>query len=104
MVAKFHRAKLKDLRIQTGLTQAALARRIGISRHFVLEVENSHRDPSYATMIKWLRALGADGSLDLFEELSRNEAWRPQKRDKRQEGAARKPRAQSTKAVAAEVA
>jgi transcriptional regulator with XRE-family HTH domain len=104
MVAKFHRAKLKDLRIRAGLTQANLARRIGISRHFVLEVENSHRDPSYATMIKWLHALDADGSLDLFEELSRNEAWRPQKRNKPQPGAARKPEAQSTKADAAEVA
>ena len=86
MVAKFHRAKLKDARIEAGFTQAELARRIGITRHFVLEVENGHRDASYGTMMKWLRALGAGGaSLDLFQQLKR----RP---------------AQSTKADAAEVA
>ena len=71
MAARFHRARLKDARLRAGLTQAELARRIGISRHFVLEVENGHRDPGYATMEKWLRALGANASLDLFRQLSR---------------------------------
>jgi transcriptional regulator with XRE-family HTH domain len=95
MVAKFHRAGLKDARLRAGLTQAELARKIGITRHFVLEVENGHRDAGYATMSKWVRALGADGSFDLFRQLSR----KPEGKSIRRWGP---PRA--TKADAAEVA
>jgi transcriptional regulator with XRE-family HTH domain len=71
MGATFHRAGLKDARLRAGLTQAELARRVGISRHFVLEVENGHRDAGYATMMKWVHVLGPEGSLDLFQQLSR---------------------------------
>jgi transcriptional regulator with XRE-family HTH domain len=74
MGAKFHRAGLKEARLRAGFTQAELAKRIGISRHFVLEVENGHRDAGYQTMERWTRALGVEGSLDLFRQLTRKTA------------------------------
>jgi len=74
MTSEFHRARLKDARVRAGLTQAQLAQRIGISRHFVVEVENGHRDPGYATMDKWVQALGANDSLDLFQQMRRKPA------------------------------
>lgn len=105
-MAAFHRAQLKEARRRAGLTQAALAERIGVSCNFVKVVENGRGNPGFATMVKWLQALGADGSIDLFERLSPNEEWRPQKRKKRRKGATRvkTATAPSTKAAASEVA
>jgi transcriptional regulator with XRE-family HTH domain len=70
MASKFYRAELTNAREVAGLTRAQLAKRIGISRHFVVEVENGHKDPGYRTMIAWARALGRHGSLELFGQLS----------------------------------
>ena len=42
------------------------AREIGSSRHFVFNVEMGSRNPSIATMQKWLAALGPGASMDLF--------------------------------------
>jgi putative transcriptional regulator len=70
MAAKFYRAELRNARILAGLDQTELAKRVGITRHFVVEVENGHRHPGYRTMIAWARALGKHGSLELFGRLS----------------------------------
>jgi transcriptional regulator with XRE-family HTH domain len=69
-MAKFHRAELKDARVQAGLTQSQLALHIGMTKNFVTEVENGHRNPGYRTMIAWTRALGKYGSLELFRQIS----------------------------------
>jgi DNA-binding XRE family transcriptional regulator len=69
MVAKFYRPELTHARILAGLDRGQLAEIVGISRHFVVEVENGHRDPGYQTMMKWAAALGEHGSLALFGKL-----------------------------------
>jgi hypothetical protein len=46
-------------------TKRGRGRRLWRRRRQV-EVENGHRDPGFHTMLKWARALGHAGSLDLF--------------------------------------
>lgn len=50
--------RLKDHRLQAGLTQAELADRIGVSRKTVNTVENAVFTPSTTLALKLARALG----------------------------------------------
>ncbi|HPZ15783.1 MAG TPA: helix-turn-helix transcriptional regulator [Sphaerochaeta sp.] len=48
---------LKERRRKLGLTQAQLARKIGVSTSFVTEIETSRKAPSFATIEKISNAL-----------------------------------------------
>lgn len=52
--------KLKELRIQKGLTQEELADRCELSKGFISQVENNLTSPSIATLIDILQSLGSD--------------------------------------------
>jgi putative transcriptional regulator len=50
--------RLRDLRTERGLTQAALAEAVGVSRKTVNTVENGVFTPSVTLALKLARALG----------------------------------------------
>lgn len=52
------RNRLHDLRAERGLTQAALAEMVGVSRKTINTVENGVFVPSTALALKLARALG----------------------------------------------
>ena len=59
--------KIKELRIQCGMTQSQLANSVGISREYLSAVENGHRYPSIDLLIRISRIL--DISIkDLIED------------------------------------
>lgn len=49
---------LKAFRKKRGLTQAALGRKIGVTREYVAMLEGGVRDPSLATLRRLAKALG----------------------------------------------
>jgi transcriptional regulator with XRE-family HTH domain len=49
---------LRDARIEAGLTQAQLARRLGVSQAAVAKLEGSQANPTIATLEHALRAVG----------------------------------------------
>ena len=59
--------KLKELRIQVGLTQEELADRAELSKGFISQVERNLTSPSIATLTDILQCLGTD-----LEEFFRN--------------------------------
>jgi transcriptional regulator with XRE-family HTH domain len=65
-----HAALLKDARRQASLSQAQLARRLGVSQAAVAKLEDSRSNPTVRTLDKALRATGRRLSLAA-------EAWRP---------------------------
>jgi transcriptional regulator with XRE-family HTH domain len=78
---------LKDVRRRTGVTQATLARRLGVSQAAVAKLERRDANPTIATLDGALRALGQrlvltaeprygiDETL-VFEQLQRSPARR----------------------------
>ena len=60
-------AKLKELRVQKGLTQEELADRTELSKGFISQVERDLTSPSIATLMDILQALGTDLK-DFFNE------------------------------------
>lgn len=52
--------RVKELRIEKGLSQEALAQRAGISFSTVNKVENRRKSPTLATLDKLAEALGVD--------------------------------------------
>jgi len=53
-------ARLRELRRAAGLTQGELAKRAGLSRNGVSQLEQAVRDPSFATVAALAEALGTD--------------------------------------------
>ncbi len=53
-------AKIKDLRIKTGLTQEELADRSELSKGFISQLERDLTSPSIATLTDILQCLGSD--------------------------------------------
>ncbi len=49
--------KIKHLRTARGLTQVALAKKVGVSREYVARLETGHHDPPLSTLTKLARAL-----------------------------------------------
>ena len=49
--------KIKHLRTARGLTQAALAKKVGVSREYVARLETGHHDPPLSTLAKLAKAL-----------------------------------------------
>lgn len=60
-------AKLKELRVQKGLTQEELADRTELSKGFISQLERDLTSPSIATLMDILLALGTDLK-DFFNE------------------------------------
>lgn len=52
--------KIKEMRIQKGLTQEELADRAELTKGFISQVERNHTSPSIATLVDILQCLGTD--------------------------------------------
>lgn len=59
--------KIKELRIQKGLTQEELADRAELSKGFISQVERDLTSPSIATLVDILQCLGSDLK-DFFQD------------------------------------
>jgi transcriptional regulator with XRE-family HTH domain len=59
-------ALVQEARRASGLSQRELARRSGVSRTTVVEIESGKRDPALGTLRAILRALGRDVELRLI--------------------------------------
>ena len=53
-------SKIKDLRVQKGLTQEELADRTELSKGFISQLERNLTSPSIATLVDILQCLGTD--------------------------------------------
>lgn len=60
------RSKLIQARERQGLSRQALAEFLGVSRQYVLRVENGQRHPSHEIMVRWADALYT--SMDTFRQ------------------------------------
>lgn len=49
--------RLKQLRAEQGMSQAALAETSQISREYIARLETGHHDPSLSTLVKLAKAL-----------------------------------------------
>lgn len=52
------RRRLKALRAEAGLSQAALAEKVGVSRNSIVSIENARFDPSLPLAIAIARVFG----------------------------------------------
>lgn len=52
--------KIRDLRVQKGLTQEELADRAELSKGFISQLERDITSPSIATLVDVLQCLGTD--------------------------------------------
>jgi HTH-type transcriptional regulator/antitoxin HipB len=52
--------RMRDQRLELGLSQAALAKRIGVGRDWVIRVERGNRGAEIGLVLKALDALGLD--------------------------------------------
>ena len=59
-------AQIRKLRERRGLTQAALAERIGMSEVFIRKLESGERLASIATLERLAKALGASLRINLI--------------------------------------
>ena len=64
--------KIKDLRVQKGLTQEELADRAELSKGFISQLERDLTSPSIATLIDLLQVLGTTPK-DFFDDESENQ-------------------------------
>ena len=60
--------KIKELRMERGLTQEELADRAELSKGFISQVENNLTSPSIATLTDILQCLGTDLK-DFFNDM-----------------------------------
>jgi transcriptional regulator with XRE-family HTH domain len=65
---------LRHARLDAGLTQAALAARLGVSQPIVARLESSGANPTWATLVRALRATGHDVRLTKRPAVSVDEA------------------------------
>lgn len=65
---------LRVLRDKAGITQKALAERVGTSEAYVSNIEGGRRDARWSTIARLLRALDADlhNLADAMSEVERN--------------------------------
>ena len=69
------RAELIAAREALGLNRRQLGAKMGRSRSFVYRVETGVIDPAMASIAVWLKALGPDASILLFEPHPRVRLW-----------------------------
>ena len=62
--------RLRRMREEAGLTQGALAERLGVSQQAVSQNERWTANPTWAQIVRWCRACGADsGAADLLRTI-----------------------------------
>lgn len=59
--------ELKFARMRAGLSQTEFAKKLGITRLAVLNIEVGRRSPSMSLALRWTQALGPHGHLNLFD-------------------------------------
>jgi predicted transcriptional regulator len=69
------RKELVAAREALGLNRPQLAAKMGRSRSFVYRVETGVIDPAMASIAVWLRALGPEATIQLFEPHPRVRLW-----------------------------
>jgi predicted transcriptional regulator len=69
------RAALIGAREALGLNRPQLAAKMGRSRSFVYRVETGVIDPGMASIAVWLRVLGPEATIQLFEPHPRVRLW-----------------------------
>lgn len=74
-VPVFPRAGLIAAREALGLNRPQLAKKIGCSRSYVFRIETGVIDPGLGTIVAWLKALGPEASIQLFEPHPRVRLW-----------------------------
>jgi transcriptional regulator with XRE-family HTH domain len=66
------RTALIEARLARGYkSRAKFAEAMGASRHYIHAVETGSRNPSFGFMKRWIKALGGDATLDLFNDRKR---------------------------------
>ena len=68
--------KLKELRVQKGLTQEELADRAELSKGFISQLERDLTSPSIATLVDILQVLGTDLN-EFFSEKTEERRMKP---------------------------
>jgi transcriptional regulator with XRE-family HTH domain len=51
---------IRQRRLERGLAQHVLAQRAGLSRRWLVDVENGHLQPKFADLLRLVEVLGAD--------------------------------------------
>jgi len=65
---------IRRRREELGLTQAQLAERVGISRQYLVQLENGYRVPSHQVMLRLFSALGLSLQVEKEEEAAHEPA------------------------------
>jgi transcriptional regulator with XRE-family HTH domain len=60
------RARLVSARERQAMSRQELAERLGITRQYVMRVEEGERNPSHSLMVRWAEALHT--TMDFFRE------------------------------------
>jgi transcriptional regulator with XRE-family HTH domain len=68
--------RLKELRVQAGLTQDGLAERAALSKAGIADLEQGRREPSWATVVALAEALGVTCQAFLAETSTTEKAKR----------------------------
>ena len=63
---KFNRQAIADARARIGINQSELARRMGISRQMINEIECEERAPNVTTLLRIMNALGVNNASSFF--------------------------------------
>lgn len=61
------RTSLAEARRRAGLTQTQLSQMLGVTRLAVVSIERGRRNPGMDLMLRWVKALGPYGAMDLFD-------------------------------------
>lgn len=57
--------RVLDYRVQRGLSQAALARELGVSQPLIARLERGEHEPSFATLVRLSRHLDLEFHIDI---------------------------------------
>ena len=67
-LARLVSAQLIDYRVREGLSQRALADRLGVKQPYVARLESGERNPELLTLVKLSRSLGIEFLIDIRPE------------------------------------
>lgn len=85
MSADFFPTRLRQLRMQAGLTQGEMAERSGVKRDAIARWEAGRREPSWSNVLALCAALGVDCTA--FMEEPKEAPPRPRGRPRKRPGA-----------------
>ncbi len=67
-LARLVSAQLIEYRVREGLSQRALADRIGVKQPYVARLESGEHNPEFPTLVKLARSLGIEFLIDIRPE------------------------------------